>query len=295
MNFVPVLQRSHPGCTVVMLTDRDFQLANNTFGVELFRFDIDLENLGRNAWANYYQYQGQILWLQEQIRLGMDQKRHLMFLDMDMLVVEPITEVFCQEFSYALTINANDWDPIDLGTHFIKKGHYQDALAFHKVILERYVISDPEVFTQGQVAIKLAVNLTHADPAVYEMAAATAAHQRRCRTAAVPPTAALQVDSARELTTLEVCFFSCTIYNYWEDCLQHRGQPIPQDAVTYKKLGVKVLHFMSWRKPAMDTVVEAYLEGGTDAAYSAFANLPHDEAGMAAAFPFNKGVERFEW
>ena len=42
---------------------------------------------------------------------------------------------------------------------------------------------------------------------------------------------------------------------------------------------MQTLHFVAWRKVGMDLVYQAYLKGGTDAAYTAWAALPHEESG----------------
>ena len=45
-----------PALQVTVITDQTTQLAIPS-GVQLFRFPINKTLLGRNAWANYFQYQ----------------------------------------------------------------------------------------------------------------------------------------------------------------------------------------------------------------------------------------------
>ena len=63
-SFVSTLRKSHPGCTVAVLTDQVTQIELPE-GVRLFRHTIDRSKLGRNAYANYYQYLAQV-WLSAQ-------------------------------------------------------------------------------------------------------------------------------------------------------------------------------------------------------------------------------------
>lgn len=58
-SFISTLRKSHPGCTVAVLTDQATQIALPE-GVRLFRHTIDRSKLGRNAYANYYQYLAQV-------------------------------------------------------------------------------------------------------------------------------------------------------------------------------------------------------------------------------------------
>ena len=53
------LQRSHPGARIAVLTDQATQI-DLPPEVRLFRFTIDRSKLGRNAYANYYQYLAQV-------------------------------------------------------------------------------------------------------------------------------------------------------------------------------------------------------------------------------------------
>lgn len=57
--FISILRRSHPGCTVAVLTDQATQI-DLPADVRLFRFTIDRSKLGRNPYANYYQYLAQV-------------------------------------------------------------------------------------------------------------------------------------------------------------------------------------------------------------------------------------------
>lgn len=58
-SFISALRKSHPGCTVAVLTDQVTQIELPE-GVRLFRHTIDRSKLGRNAYANYYQYLAQV-------------------------------------------------------------------------------------------------------------------------------------------------------------------------------------------------------------------------------------------
>lgn len=85
----------------------------------------------RNAYANYYQYIGQKEFLQSLVANGSSQ--HIVFMDMDVLVVDSILEVFCADFGYGLTINANEFDPVDIGLQFVQSEHYMEGIAFLQV------------------------------------------------------------------------------------------------------------------------------------------------------------------
>ncbi len=58
-SFISALRKSHPGCSVAVLTDQVTQIELPQ-GVRLFRHTIDRSKLGRNAYANYYQYLAQV-------------------------------------------------------------------------------------------------------------------------------------------------------------------------------------------------------------------------------------------
>jgi hypothetical protein len=58
-SFISALRRSHPGCTVAVLTDQATKIELPP-DVRLFRFPIDRSKLGRNPYANYYQYLAQV-------------------------------------------------------------------------------------------------------------------------------------------------------------------------------------------------------------------------------------------
>ena len=57
--FVPVLRRCNPGCNITILTDQATQFAGLPPGVQVFRHPLDRARMGRNAWANYYQFRAQ--------------------------------------------------------------------------------------------------------------------------------------------------------------------------------------------------------------------------------------------
>ena len=59
-------------------------------------------------------------------------------MDMDVLVVDSILEVFCGDFGYGLTINANEYDPVDIGLQFVQSQHYEEAIGFLQVNLRHH-------------------------------------------------------------------------------------------------------------------------------------------------------------
>ena len=59
--------------------------------------------------------------------------QHVVFMDMDVLVVDSILEVFCADFGYGLTINANEFDPVDIGLQFVQSEHYMEGIGFLQV------------------------------------------------------------------------------------------------------------------------------------------------------------------
>ena len=54
-------------------------------------------------------------------------------MDMDVLVLDSIIDIFCQDYGYAVTINANSYDPVDIGLQFVHHNHYGEAIAFLQV------------------------------------------------------------------------------------------------------------------------------------------------------------------
>lgn len=50
----------------------------------------------------------------------------------------------------------------------------------------------------------------------------------------------------------DVCFFTCLKYNFWEDCAAAPGMQVTANAAAdYTRVGVKVLHFIAYRKLGM--------------------------------------------
>lgn len=86
----------------------------------------------RNAYANYYQYIGQKVFLQH-LKANAS-REHVVFMDMDVLVLDSIVEVFCSDYGYGLTINANDYDPVDIGLQFVQSSFYDEAIGFLQVL-----------------------------------------------------------------------------------------------------------------------------------------------------------------
>lgn len=85
----------------------------------------------RNAYANYYQYIGQRVFLEELQKNGSSE--NVVFMDMDVLVLDSILDVFCVDYGYAVTINANSYDPVDIGVQFVHHEHYSEGIAFLQV------------------------------------------------------------------------------------------------------------------------------------------------------------------
>ena len=56
----------------------------------------------------------------------------------------------------------------------------------------------------------------------------------------------------------------------------------------YAAVNVKVFHFIAYRKLGMQRVYDAFMADGLDAAYSAWAELPHTEDGYKADPSFDK-------
>ena len=103
-------------------------------GITLNKADIkwwQCQCVCRNAYANYYQYIGQRRFLEELQRNGSTE--NVVFMDMDVLVLDSIIDIFCQDYGYAVTINANSYDPVDIGLQFVHHNHYGEAIAFLQV------------------------------------------------------------------------------------------------------------------------------------------------------------------
>lgn len=104
--------------------------------------ELDLFVFCRNAYANYYQYIGQRIFLEDLQKNGSSE--NVVFMDMDVLVLDSILEIFCQDYGYAVTINANSYDPVDIGVQFVHRNHYSDGIAFLQVrFLDSNFVVDP--------------------------------------------------------------------------------------------------------------------------------------------------------
>ena len=57
----------------------------------------------------------------------------ILFVVQDVLVLDSILELFCADYGYGLTINANEFDPVDIGVQFVQYTHYNEAIAWLKV------------------------------------------------------------------------------------------------------------------------------------------------------------------
>ncbi len=84
------------------MTDQDTQFELGQHTAEIFRVSVDKEKLGRNAYANYFQFKGQLAYLRKLQSEG--EGKHVVFLDMDVLVVDSIAEVRCVELEDFVTI-----------------------------------------------------------------------------------------------------------------------------------------------------------------------------------------------
>ncbi|KAK9820526.1 hypothetical protein WJX72_011317 [[Myrmecia] bisecta] len=262
LSFAHALQKSHPGSGLVVMTDQETQLDLGNVSAEIFRLTLDKDKLGRNAYANYYGFQAQLAYLHKlQLQGG---GKNVVFLDMDVLVLDSIAEVFCHSFDYGLTMVDSMDQPVNLGMQFVHKDHYDQAIGFIQDVLERYSLEDNGLFTEGQVALAETVHLKDLHEEKMVLHDAASEQNQECR-------------FLNERHT--VCFFPCLRYNYWDKCLEHHHpQPLnPFDPDDYMRHGVKALHFVAWRKAALHDVLEAFLAHGKKGAYKVFAHLPHTE------------------
>lgn len=74
--------------------------------VEVVRYAVDKAKLGRNAYANYYQYQAMLAYLQHLAEAGQDY--NVVFMDMDILVVGALDELFNQVRQRCLCLQHSD-------------------------------------------------------------------------------------------------------------------------------------------------------------------------------------------
>ncbi|KAK9804869.1 hypothetical protein WJX72_009269 [[Myrmecia] bisecta] len=277
MKFVPSVRQSHPGAKVVMLTDMVTQFDNLDSDIHLFRFDLDTDKMGRNAWANKFQFEGQIEYMQHLMAAG--QEVNLAFIDMDVLVLDDITEVFCDDYAYGFTISADPYDPIDIGTQFVRKGRYNEAIAYLRGVVSSYRLDQIHDFTIGQKVVQGSLQIHNAETAALSQAAFR--DNRVCRLVA---------------NVHHICLFTCLRYNYFDNCVLYPGGWLPHDADLYRRHDIKMYQFTAWRKPGIDEVVAALARGGIEAAWEAAAALPATEEGYAAMFAdFNRNVTKLCW
>ncbi|KAK9805224.1 hypothetical protein WJX72_007095 [[Myrmecia] bisecta] len=264
MSFARALQKSHPGAGFVMMTDQDTQFDFGDLQVDVFRQTVNKTLFGRNVWANFYQFHAQ-LGLLRQLQAEGAQK-HIVFLDMDVLVLDSFAEVFCRSFDYGLTMVDSIDQPFNMGVQFVHKDHFPQAMQFIEDVLGKYWFDDHYLFTEGQIALARHMNSTM--DLLHE--SKMAIHERVMQ----------HNDDCRRLNDrYTVCFFPCLRYNYWDKCLEHHHpQPLnPWDPQDFSHKGVKALHFLSYRKGAMPDILEAFLKFGREEAYAVFSAIPHNE------------------
>ncbi|KAK9814423.1 hypothetical protein WJX72_005744 [[Myrmecia] bisecta] len=276
--FASALQKSHPGCRIVILSDQDardetWRMADGQ-QLEVFRMTIDKSKLGRNAYANYYQYLAQIAFMRNLTRQGLDASFNIVFMDMDILVVDSIAEVFSgADYDYALSISDATTMPINLGVQFIRKGRYEGAIEFLCGVINVYPFH--ETFVAGQIALGDYVELRNNERAVYATQTAAVREARACKQAG----------------NSTVCFLTCLRYNYChtdESCCTDAARlPISlQSFDELQRARPKMLHFVGHRKPALNLVHRAFMKGGREAAYAMWSVLPHTEAAYQLLKPF---------
>jgi hypothetical protein len=267
MNFAAALQKSHPHAHIILLTDLKTQLAVPP-GVEIFRVaGIDSKKLGRNAYANFYQFKAQVAFLEAMLKAGKGDM-NVAFIDMDMLIVDSLAEVFCGEFDYGLTISDAADMPINIGTQFVRGGHFRKAISFLGDVLSIYNFN--ETFVAGQIAISDTVNMREQPQTVMEALQNAVRYNQHCK---------------HVLGKYDVCFFPCMKYNYCHlqqscctDPTDARRLPFSMDSgADLAASGVKVLHFVGHRKAALDLVHNQFMQSGKQGALDAFAALPAGE------------------
>ncbi|BDA41026.1 hypothetical protein COCOBI_01-6810 [Coccomyxa sp. Obi] len=271
ISFISALRRSHPGCSIAVLTDQSTQIELPA-DVRLFRFPIDRSRLGRNSYANYYQYLAQIGFLQQLIREGSGNSTDVVFLDMDILVVDSLTEVFAEgaPFDYGVTLSDAVDMPINMGMQFVQRGHLPRAISFLQDVVAIYPFN--ETFTAGQVALANALGVMKDEGQVLRRVKAT-----------------VQQGSSSKLVggCHSVRFLPCMRYNYCHCAQSCCTDPtrLPFSLTTAHELSdarVKVLHFVGHRKKALQLVHRAFMVGGRDAAYKVLSMLPHTEQDFAS-------------
>ncbi|KAK9818436.1 hypothetical protein WJX72_012549 [[Myrmecia] bisecta] len=275
LSFASVVQKSHPRCRVVVLSDQ--YARDETWRtyegqqLEIFRIHTDKTRLGRNAYANYYQFLAQIAFMRTLIQQGVSDRYHLVFMDVDVLVVDSIAEVFGgASFDYALSISDAPTMPINTGTQFICKGRYPHAIDFLHDVLSIYPFQ--ETFVAGQIALAEYLQLRHAERAVYATHTAAVRDARACTRAG----------------NATLCFLTCLRYNYChmdESCSTNSAR-LPISLETFDQLErarPKILHFVGYRKAALNVVHNAYMQGGREAAYAMWLVLPTIELAMPSS------------
>ncbi|CAL8466513.1 g6049 [Coccomyxa elongata] len=262
-SFISTLRRSHPGCTVAVLTDQATQL-DLPADVRLFRFTIDRSKLGRNPYANYYQYLAQIAFMKQLMAEGVSNTTDVVFLDMDALVIDSITEVFGRgaPFDYGFSLSDATDMPINIGIQFVPRGRYNSAIAFLQDVLAIYPFNS--TFTAGQEVLIDILGFNDKPEKVLAHVNASVQDGRTC----------LQVGSST------VCLFTCMRYNYChvdQSCCTDPAR-LPLSLTSFDDLSaarVKVLHFVGHRKKALPLIHKAFMAGGAEGAYRALSMLPH--------------------
>ncbi|KAK9916680.1 hypothetical protein WJX75_005703 [Coccomyxa subellipsoidea] len=270
-SFISALRRSHPGCTVAVLTDQATKIELPP-DVRLFRFPIDRSKLGRNPYANYYQYLAQIAFLQQLMADGLEQSTDVVFLDMDILVVDSLAEVFTEgtPFDYGVTLSDAVDMPINMGMQFVQRGRFPHAISFLEDVVSIYPFN--ETLTAGQVALGNLVGMRNDVEQLLAQVDHTVQHG-----------SSWKLVSGRH----SVRFLPCMRYNYChvgQSCCTDPGR-LPVSLTTAAELlssRVKVLHFVGHRKKVLQLVHKAFMAGGLEGAYHMLSMLPHTENDFAS-------------
>lgn len=261
--FTAQIRQTHPHSKIVMMTDMETQIDADAADLEVFRCDIDRSKIGRNSYANYYQFKAQVDYLDQLIASGTD--TNVIFLDSDILVLGSLCEIFERyTFDYGFTISDAVDMPVNMGIMFVKRGHLDKAREFLQNLMTDYPFH--ETFTAGQIAIGEYLGIQNVADRVHEI------HDR-----------ALENDHCivpvRE--KFEILFLPCLKYNFCncgQSCCTDpdRSDWHPKTAEDFERVGLKVVHFVGHRKPHMKNVHQAFLESGLHGAYRAIADMPNE-------------------
>lgn len=134
--------KAHPGSRCVVLTDRLTRFRANP-GFDVLRYDVDAEQpiLARSeAWLRFLN----------------EADSHVVLVDSDIVFNASVAELFDSEFEVGFTYRPADKWPINLGINFAHGGHLDQAVAFHKIWLQRFntVYRDGAAWGGDQDAIR---------------------------------------------------------------------------------------------------------------------------------------------